>query len=253
MFQSDRVAESTISDATLRGRAATAGQELTYTCAPPGSGTRMGLDRDEDGFYDTDEVDASTDPADPLSFPGAPVDEPLDAKKIMVKNKNPDDETKNKIVFIAKDSSVTIPLPGSPDDPRCGIDPPSTVKATLTFSSVTSGESHSTDLPCGNWRLIGSPTTPKGYKYKDSELDDGTAKIVLWKGGKVLKAVLQGKGPSTLDYDLQLGVGQGTVAATFESGNHTVCSVCPPFDISKDGSDAKKFMGKDCAAPPSCM
>jgi DNA-binding beta-propeller fold protein YncE len=250
LFESDRLAESALTDAALRALASTPGQELTYTCAPPGSGTRMGLDRDEDGFFDTDEVDAGTDPADALSFPGGP--EPLDAKKILLKNKNPDEESKNKIVFVAKDSSVTIPPPGSADDPRCGIDPPSTVKATLTFSSVTSGESHSTDLPCGNWRLIGSPTTPKGYKYKDNELDDGTAKIVLWKGGKLLKAVLQGKGPTSLDYDLQLGVGQGTVAAKLESGSRVVCSVCPPYN-GKDGSDAKKFLGKDCAAPPSCM
>jgi thrombospondin type 3 repeat protein len=40
------------SDAQLRALAATAGQSLTYTCAPPGSGTRVGLDRDEDGRYD---------------------------------------------------------------------------------------------------------------------------------------------------------------------------------------------------------
>jgi hypothetical protein len=41
-----------ISDAALRSLAATAGQPLTYTCAPPGSGDRVGLDRDEDGVSD---------------------------------------------------------------------------------------------------------------------------------------------------------------------------------------------------------
>jgi hypothetical protein len=35
-----------------RAVAATAGQPLTYTCAPPGSGTRVGIDRDEDGRRD---------------------------------------------------------------------------------------------------------------------------------------------------------------------------------------------------------
>jgi len=34
--------------ASLRALAATAGQEVTYTCAPSGSGTRMALDRDND-------------------------------------------------------------------------------------------------------------------------------------------------------------------------------------------------------------
>jgi hypothetical protein len=38
-----------VGDATLRTVAQTANQELTYTCVPPGSGNRIGLDRDEDG------------------------------------------------------------------------------------------------------------------------------------------------------------------------------------------------------------
>jgi YVTN family beta-propeller protein len=69
-FQSDRASESTITDAALRAQAAVAGQQRTYTCVPPGSGLRMGLDRDEDGFFDTDEVDAGSDPADASSVPG---------------------------------------------------------------------------------------------------------------------------------------------------------------------------------------
>jgi YVTN family beta-propeller protein len=38
-----------VTDSALRALAQTAGQELTYTCVPPGSGNRIGLDRDEDG------------------------------------------------------------------------------------------------------------------------------------------------------------------------------------------------------------
>ncbi|HMJ12010.1 MAG TPA: hypothetical protein VK524_11385 [Polyangiaceae bacterium] len=41
-----------ISDASLRALAATAGQEITYTCVPPGSGARIALDRDRDTFMD---------------------------------------------------------------------------------------------------------------------------------------------------------------------------------------------------------
>jgi len=36
----------------LRNLANTPGQEITYTCVPPGSGERMGIDRDEDQFFD---------------------------------------------------------------------------------------------------------------------------------------------------------------------------------------------------------
>jgi hypothetical protein len=49
LFQDDR--GNTLNDASLRALAQTEGP-LTYTCAPPGSGTRMGIDRDEDGVLD---------------------------------------------------------------------------------------------------------------------------------------------------------------------------------------------------------
>jgi hypothetical protein len=42
---------------------------VTYTCVPPGSGKRVGVDRDEDGAWDGDERQAHTDPADPDSKP----------------------------------------------------------------------------------------------------------------------------------------------------------------------------------------
>ena len=93
-----------ISEASLRAKANPGGaaQTLTYTAVPPGSGTRMGIDRDEDtllngvetgtgtfvdandtgtdsaladtdgdGFDDGVEVAAGTDPTDPLKFPGS--------------------------------------------------------------------------------------------------------------------------------------------------------------------------------------
>jgi DNA-binding beta-propeller fold protein YncE len=92
-----------IDDNTLRGKPTPTGQEVTFTCAPPGSGERMGRDRDldqlldgvetdtgtfvsasdtgtnpaladtdGDGFDDGAEVTAGTDPTNPFSFPGAP-------------------------------------------------------------------------------------------------------------------------------------------------------------------------------------
>src|SRR5690606_11246048 len=61
-FQMDRQGE-VLSDAAVRALANTPGQEMTFTCVPPGSGERIGVDRDEDGFYDRDELDAGSDPA----------------------------------------------------------------------------------------------------------------------------------------------------------------------------------------------
>jgi hypothetical protein len=63
-FRSDRAAE-TLTDAALRALAAEDGQEITYTCAPPGEGRRLGLDRDEDGVFDRDEIDHGSDPNNP--------------------------------------------------------------------------------------------------------------------------------------------------------------------------------------------
>jgi hypothetical protein len=53
-FQRDRSGLPPISDPDLRAWAAS-GAELTYTCVPPGSGGRIGIDRDEDGVLDGDE------------------------------------------------------------------------------------------------------------------------------------------------------------------------------------------------------
>jgi YVTN family beta-propeller protein len=68
-FRGDRAAEPAVADGVLRGQAAAAGQERTYTCVPPGSGERIGVDRDGDTFLDRDELDAGSDPADPESVP----------------------------------------------------------------------------------------------------------------------------------------------------------------------------------------
>jgi hypothetical protein len=59
-FQSDRVAEPLLSDAALRAVASADDQQITYTCVPPGEGVRLGIDRDADGIYDRDQIDATT-------------------------------------------------------------------------------------------------------------------------------------------------------------------------------------------------
>jgi hypothetical protein len=65
-FLSDRAAE-TLSPNALRALAGV-GSEQTYTLVPAGSGKRIGIDRDEDGYLDRDELDFGSDPANPLSL-----------------------------------------------------------------------------------------------------------------------------------------------------------------------------------------
>jgi DNA-binding beta-propeller fold protein YncE len=68
-FQPDRRFLPAISDRDLRRLVTASGSELTYTCVPPGSGRRIGIDRDLDGALDGDERAAGSDPADPTSKP----------------------------------------------------------------------------------------------------------------------------------------------------------------------------------------
>ena len=64
LFQPDRAAGAPLNDAQLRAVAAD-GEPVTYTCAPPGEGVRLALDRDGDGIFDRDEIDRGSDPSDP--------------------------------------------------------------------------------------------------------------------------------------------------------------------------------------------
>ncbi len=63
------MAGETITTAALRA-AASAQNPLTFTLVPRNAQTRMGIDRDGDGFLDRDEVLARSNPADPASVPG---------------------------------------------------------------------------------------------------------------------------------------------------------------------------------------
>ncbi len=67
-FQSDRKRQ-THSRTDLQALAGS-GRELTFTVVPLGAQVRIGIDRDLDGFFDRDELDAGSDPADPASVPG---------------------------------------------------------------------------------------------------------------------------------------------------------------------------------------
>ncbi len=68
-FESDRSSAPTLADSAVRALANVAGQEVTFTCVPPGSGVRIGIDRDGDTYGDGDEIDNGSDPADAGSVP----------------------------------------------------------------------------------------------------------------------------------------------------------------------------------------
>lgn len=67
-WHADRSGIADLTSAQLRALAGP-GAEVTVMGVPVGSGTRMGLDRDRDGFPDGDELAWGSDPADPASKP----------------------------------------------------------------------------------------------------------------------------------------------------------------------------------------
>ena len=244
-FRSDRAGEPELTLAKLRALASTTAPQ-TFTCVPPGSGYRMGIDRDEDGIYDFDEILRGTDPSTP---DGA---QPFPAAKLQIKNHLPDDEAKNSASLQIKSPTLPIPPVGGASDPRCNGDPDGTVKATLTLASTTSGADYTTPLPCEHWALVGSTDDPSGYKYADKSLTVGTVSKLSWRRGKDLKATVTGKGAAVFAYDLQPGVSQNPVHGQVLSGQIGVCFQCA--SAVRDGSDGKLFSAKapDCPAPTSC-
>lgn len=55
-FKMDVAESEPVSDSQLRRLGGRPGHHLTYTCVPPGSGIRMGIDRDLDGILDGDDA-----------------------------------------------------------------------------------------------------------------------------------------------------------------------------------------------------
>jgi hypothetical protein len=68
-FVPDSSFAARLTEAALRAQVGRATPALTFTCVPPGSGPRLGADRDSDGYADGDELERHSDPTDPASTP----------------------------------------------------------------------------------------------------------------------------------------------------------------------------------------
>src|SRR5262249_20673106 len=124
VFLTDRSSEAPMTVAELWADAGLAGHEQTYTCVPPGSGARVAIDRDEDGYRDGDELLAGTSPVDPLSYPGAAPVVTIPTKLLSLKDGTARQQAdRRKFRFTAvtpRESSanrVVPPPPGSGGDP----------------------------------------------------------------------------------------------------------------------------------------
>ncbi len=166
--------EPGLSDAVLRARAATPGQELTYTCVPPGSGFRVAVDHDDDGFSDRTERDEDTDPEDGNSTParfGPWVRIPTRSLKLRDASGPPAKPSRRRVSFKAHTDKLDLPerriippAPGAAGDPRV---------AGAVLSIYNAGGSTDDDvridLPAASWQASGGSVPT--YRFRSADRD----------------------------------------------------------------------------------
>ncbi len=243
-FVSDRVADGAIDDVSLRAQAAVSGQELTFTCVPSGSGIRMGIDRDEDGFGDAEEIEAGSDPLDPHSGPVGFQTVRIPASQLALKDKvgPPAKPASRRFAFQSKTKlappshRIVVPPPGSASDPR-------TAGARITiYNASGTGEVVVADLAPAGWVLKGSPSAPKGYAFKATDKEAPITAVTV--GSDLLK--IRG-GRRRFGYTLD-EPSQGSIALRLRFG--TAFEWCTVASGATDQVD--KFKGAPAAAPASC-
>jgi len=258
-FQPDRNADAVVAKSTLLGLAATAGQEQTYLCVPPGNGTRIGVDRDRDGAFDRTEIEAGSDPADACVVPGGgTTNGTIITTSLSMKDDNvsPISLARRRISFKADTRSeasahrIAVPADGSGGDPRTG-------GGTLRVYNSDSGPGMPTDdvtvdLAAGLWSALGSsPIT--GYRY-DNPDPNGPIKRVMVKADRIQVKGGKANWSYTLDEDAQ---GRVAVRLTLGSGAawcaETTARVSgvPPTSAASDHQDAFTAQPKS-PAPAVC-
>ena len=247
MFQLDRATDELLSDAQLRVLGSLPGAAMTYTCVPPGSGERIGLDRDEDGFYDRDELDAGSDPANPASFPGAITPTGIRASRLLLRDDDrlPIDPNRNRLLFRSTKvsgsaSGVVVPAFGSPGDPSVG-------GGTLTVYRTGGSDAVVLTLPAGRWTRLGTAASP-GYRYRDTQRADGPITQVTLRPGRLF---IRGKGTGLLELN---GAPKGAIAVRLRLGSDLeLCAAAPPAAPASENDTPAKFFGaKNSAAPGTC-
>ncbi len=238
-FTSDYAAEPPLADAALRAQAAAPGQELTYTCVPPGSGRRIGIDRDEDGFPDRTERDEGSDPADPLSVPQGGASVPfvrVGTKTLVLEDGSaaPADPSARRITFRGFSirlgplaTRIVPPARGSAGDPTTG-------GGTLVVYNYARQalDRVAIALPAQQWTAVGGGALPRGYRFHDGSPGAPVSNVVV----KADRIVVRGRGAGfgyTLDEPAQGRVGVRLALA----GGVRWCSDAPARTAADDRVD----------------
>jgi hypothetical protein len=176
-----------------------------------------------------------------------PEDILLPGRTLVITNVVPDDPEKRRAQWLARDAALVGIAPGSLSDPRCLFDPPGTVKATLRVSSPTSGhDTGAISLPCQSWQAFGR-SPQRSFRYRDTSFSHGPCSQIILKEGKFVQATCRRSFP----YDLETGISEGSIDVVLTVGSKSYCSSFAATD-GQDGSDARRFLGKDAPAAAAC-
>jgi hypothetical protein len=166
-FRSDFAAEPELADAPLRALATAPGRSFTYTCVPPGSGARIGIDHDGDGFPDLTEVDEESDPDDAQSTPGGGAPFTLVTTRTLKLSDGPGPSDR-KLTFRASSSRldaivlrIVTPSYGSAGDPSFHG-----ARLVAYNTGALADDDVAIDLPAIGWAALGSPEHPT-YRFRD--------------------------------------------------------------------------------------
>jgi len=252
LFETDRVTDPLLTDTQVRAFAATAGQELTYTCVPPGEGVRVGIDRDADGCPDRTELDDGTDPANPLSVPpsctgGASTTTTTTTTSTTTTTlaltlvetqalsiRDPGDPTKRRLSFTSSTKTapagnhVVPPTPGSAGDPTQH----GAVVAVYDAAGLTSDDAVAA-LPASGWTRLGGTSGFKGWRYRSSSSTGPISSVVV----QADKITVKG-GKSAFAYTLDEPM-QGSVAVNLFLGPFEWCAAAPAKVSGNPPSPAK--------------
>ncbi len=221
---------------------------------PPGSGRRIGVDRDEDGFFDRNELDAGTDPADPASLPGGPAVVLVQTTTLKLKDgTTPPNPDKRKVSFKsstkkdAPDHQIVPPDATGAGDPT--VNGATGGGALLTvYNSNGSGEAVSVPLPATGWsvRATGGGIV---YRYRGAtgdaitKVDVKTNQIKVRGGKSAWLYTLDEAAQGSIALQLRLGTG-----VLFCANAPAKVSGNPPSTAASDRVD--KFQAESKSPPP---
>jgi YVTN family beta-propeller protein len=250
LFVADRAAELPLDQPSLGALAGTAGQELTWTCVPPGSGPRVAIDRDEDGFLDRDELDAGTDPADAASRPAG---SPLPLRRVLVRTSALQlagrGAARTRFAFTARTRKDPLEHRIAPPPAATAFDPTRWGAALHVYNAAFTADAVVADLAASGWRRVGSARRPKGFRFRGRK-GAPIRSVVL--GPNALR--VRGRIPYSLDEPAQGRVAVRLTPRLFPGGGW--CAAAPARARGPQRSTARsdrpgRFRGAAGTAPPA--